>query len=91
MSEKLYGSCTLSIQFKNHGEYLKWLKYTGNDIGTRWDFVITYPAIFRAKYEFHTTLDVDIMAKKIIQLLQMGFDVHSANWQLKEYKSQLED
>ena len=86
--DQLYGRCVLTIQFQNKYEYEKWLKYHPD---RKWEFLVTYPAVMRAVYDFHTTLDVEIMAKKIIQLLQMGFNVHSASWQLKEYKSQLED
>lgn len=86
--DRLYGRCVLTIKFQNKYEYEKWLKYHPD---RKWEFMVTYPAVMRAVYDFHTTLDVEIMTKKIIQLLQMGFNVHSASWQLKEYKSQLED
>ena len=75
------GKCILSIRFENHGEYLRWKKYSGD---RKWDFLVNYPAILRAEYEFNNSLDVEMMTKKIIQLLQMGFDVYSANWQVKE-------
>lgn len=82
----LYGKCILEIQLKNHGEYLRWQKYNG---GRRWEFDHSYPAIMRASYEFHTAMDVEVMTKKIVQLLEMGFDVYSARWQVSEEKSQL--
>jgi hypothetical protein len=85
-TDKLYGKCVLSIRFNNFGEYKKWQVYVGE---RKWDFLVSYPAIMRAEYEFHTAYDVEVMTKKIIQLLQMGFDVYSANWQLKDYKTQL--
>ena len=84
--DNLYGKCTLSVKFNNHGEYLKCKQYLGNN---RWDFITSYPAIMRYEFEFHTVLDVEILARKIVQLLQVGLTVYSANWQLKEYKSQL--
>ena len=86
--EKLYGKCVLSIRVENHGEYLKFKKYNGGV--SQWDFIVSYPAILRAEYEFHTILDVEVMAKRIVQLLQLGFNVHSAHWQLKDYQSQVE-
>lgn len=86
--EKFYGKCTLSIKVNNHGEYLKWKKYNGDS--SQWDFVVSYPAILRADLYFHTVSDVELMTKEIVKLLHMGFHVHSANWQLKEYESQLE-
>lgn len=84
--DTLYGSCILEIQIKNHGEYLRWIKYNP---GRKWEFMVGYPAIMRAEYDFHTAMEVELMAKKIVQLMQMGFDVYSARWRLKKYESQL--
>ncbi len=78
---KLDGKCLISILFENAGEYIKWQKYFGE---RKWDFIQSYPAIFRAEYSFHNSMDVEILAKKIVQLLEAGFDVHSANWELKK-------
>ena len=86
--DKLFGSCVLSITIRNHGEFLKWKEYC--EPNRKWDFNVPYPAPLQAKYEFHTAQDVDMIAQKIVQLLQMGFCVYSARWQLKEYKSQLD-
>lgn len=83
------GRCILEIQLKNHGEYLKWCKYV-NPHGRQWEFLHTYPAIMRAEYFFKSSLEVEIMAKRIVQLLEMGFDVYSARWELAKEKSQLE-
>jgi len=86
-ADEFYGRCVLSIKFENKYEYEKWLKYHPD---RKWEFLVSYPAIMRATYEFHTKQDVEILASKIIQLLQMGFQVYSADWQLKQYKSQLD-
>lgn len=75
------GSCVLSIRIENRGEYLKWQKYNP---GYQWEFIVTYPALMRAKYEFKSALDVEMITKKIVQLLQMGFEVYSASWKLEE-------
>lgn len=83
----MYGKCIIEIQLKNHGEYLAWVKYQH---GRKWEFAHTYPAIMRAEYDFHSSLDVEMIAKKIVQLLEMGFDVYSARWRLAKEKSQLE-
>lgn len=82
----LFGRCVLTIRFENGAEYAKWKKYNP---GRQWEFMVSFPALMRADYEFHTTLDVEMMAKKIVQLLEMGFNVYSADWQLKPCKSQL--
>ena len=86
-SDDIYGTCTLQIQFQNHGEYLKWKKYNG---GRQWEFVTTYPAIMRAEYDFHTVQDIDILVRKIVQLLQIGFNVRASNWIIKPTKSQID-
>lgn len=78
------GSCILSIRIENRGEYLKWQKYNP---GYQWEFIVTYPALMRAKYEFKNALDVEMITKKIVQLLQMGFDVYSASWKLEEQET----
>lgn len=79
--KKIKGKCVLSIRFENHGEYLKWKTYAG---GRQWDFLVNYPAVMRAEYPFESSLDVEIMTRKIVQLLEMGFDVYSASWNLEE-------
>ena len=76
----LKGSCTLAIRFNNHGEYLKWAKYNP---GRTWEFLVSYPAIMRARYSFKNALEVEMLAKKIVQLLTFGFDVYSASWELE--------
>ena len=86
-TEKLFGSCILSITIRNKGEFLKWKTYC--EPYRKWDFNVPFPAALQATYEFHTAQDVDVIAQKIVQLLQMGFCVYSARWQLAEYKSQL--
>jgi hypothetical protein len=87
-SDTLFGCCTLQVKIENEEDYEKWKKYNGGR--NRWDFQTSFPAVMQAEYDFHTSLDVDIISRKIIQLLQMGFNVRAANWRLAEYKSQLE-
>ena len=79
-AKKIHGSCVLSIRFNNHGEYLRWKTYFGS--GRQWDFIVSYPAIMRAEYNFTNSLEVEVMVKKVVQLLEAGFDVYSASWKL---------
>lgn len=88
-AKPVLGSCTLSIRFNNHGEYLLWKKYFG--IGRTWDFIVSYPAIMRAEYRFKNSFEVEVMAKKVVQLLEAGFDVHSASWRLDKPEKNEED
>ena len=86
-SEALYGKCVLQVRFENEEEYKKWKEFNQRYV---WSFDHTYPAIMRAEYEFHTVIDVELMAKEIVSLLEMGFDVRAVDWKVREYKSQLE-
>ena len=81
---KLNCKCVLSIRLENHGEYLKWQKYSGSY--RKWEFIHEYPAFMRAEYDLNTAAEVEEMAKKVVQLLQMGFNVYSAQWKLEEVK-----
>lgn len=80
------GTCTLSIRFDTPEEYLRWKYYAG---GREWDFMVSYPAVMRSEQEFHSALDVDMISKKIVSLLQMGFNVYSANWRLREKEEKI--
>lgn len=83
----LNGKCTLSIRFETPEEYLRWKYYFK---GREWEFMVNYPAIMRSEIEFHNSLDVEIISKKIVQLLQNGFEVYSANWKLEDQKDEKE-
>lgn len=78
---ELYGRCVLSIRMDSEEDYQRWKKYNPDK---KWDFIVSFPAVMRAEYTFKNTMEVEIMAKKVVQLLQMGFDVHTANWKLDE-------
>lgn len=84
--KKLIGRCVLSIRFQNHGEYLRWKQFAG--IGRQWEFMVEYPAIMRSEEEFTNALEVEMLAKKIVQMLECGIDVYSAQWQLKKEKEE---
>lgn len=79
--QEFKGKCVLSVRFENEEDYQKWLQYNP---GRKWDFLVSYPAMIRAEYIFTSSLDVEVMVKKIVQLLSMGFDVYSAGWKLEE-------
>lgn len=86
--EKLFGSCMLSIKMESKDDYLRWKYYC--EPTRKWDFNVSFPAVIQATFEFHTVRDVNVIAQKIVQALQLGFNVYSARWQLKDYKSQLD-
>jgi len=76
--------CTLSIRFEDVNDHARWVKYCASE--PRWDFATTYPAIMKAEYKLKNAFDVEMMAKKIVHLLQNGFDVYSASWKIEEKK-----
>lgn len=77
----LHGRCVIMIRFERQEEYDRWKKYFGQS--QKWEFVTSFPAIMRTECEFENSLQVEVIAKKIVQLLENGFDVHSANWNLE--------
>ena len=86
--KKLIGKCILMIRFNNKGEHLKWKKYFG--AGRQWEFIVSYPAIMQAEYSFRNSLEAETMAKRVVQLLEMGFDVHSSQWRLEKEENKNE-
>ena len=86
--DHIFGKCVLQIRIKDEEQYKEWQKYNGGP--TRWDFIVSYPAIMRATYIFETETDLNLITRKVVQLLQMGFDVRGTDWKLSECKSLLE-
>ena len=78
---KLKGRCVLSIKIEDELEFEKWKEYNP---GRKWEFIVSYQALMRAEYRFVNSMDVEILVKKVVQLLQMGFNVYSAQWLLEE-------
>lgn len=87
-SPELHGKCVLSVRFNSVDDHARWNNYVQH---RQWDFAVTYPAFMQATYDFHNALEVEVMAKKIVQLLQQGFDVHSASWKLEKKKEEEEN
>ena len=86
---ELNGQCRVSIKFNNRAEYLRWCKYI-DPYANRWDFEVSFPAIMRKTYLFKNSLDVEMMMKQLISLLQMGFSVSMANFELDQKEVALE-
>lgn len=78
---EVVGHCILKIQIRNYYEYERWKKYNG---GRQWEFMHNYPAIMQAEYNFKTVLDIEMMVKKIVQLMMIGFKVYSCEWRLED-------
>ena len=77
--EKFNGRVRITVHFRNAGEYLKFRQHV---MKTNWMVGMPYP-----QYEFLVCSFVDYdefneVSRKIVNLLQMGFDVYTANWTL---------
>ena len=81
------GVCTVAVRFRHRAEYLKWKTYV--EPNRKWDFEVSYPAIMRMEFPFKDSLDVEMLTKRIVSLLEMGFDVYSAQWKLSQKKQPL--
>lgn len=80
--EPITGSVDIAVKFENRAEYLKWKYYV--DPGRKWDFDVTFPAIMRTSWTFKDSMEVEMLNKKIVWLLELGFNVYSSNWRLKK-------
>lgn len=75
-----FGMATITIRFENR---IQWQKYRRYILKTNWDFdggMSPYTAHLEER--FSCTDDVEKITKKIVQLLQMGFDIYSCKWTL---------
>ena len=78
--EAYYGSATITVHFDNRLQWQKWRKYV---LKTDWEFDGgngPYTATLVEK--FNCSDDIDHIVRRIVQLIEMGFDVYSCNWKL---------
>lgn len=79
---ELCGEATITIRFENK---LQWQKYRKYILKTGWDFDGgSNPYVAQLPIKFHTVDDIEFIVKKIVQLLQLGFDVYSCQWKMKQ-------
>lgn len=75
------GSATIRIIFKCRAEYLKFRKYI---LKSPWKpCELDCPPYEELVIPFHCTDDIDTINRKIINLLQMGFDVYCCQYRLE--------
>lgn len=78
--EHFYGKATITIRFENR---IQWQKYRKYILKTDWEFDGgDRPYVAQLEQRFSSTDDVNEIVRKIVQLLQLGFDVYSCKWQL---------
>lgn len=86
----VYGKATITIRFENR---LQWQKYRKYVLKTNWDFDSGANTPYTASIEerFNCIDDVEKIVKKIVFLMELGFDVYSCNWSmLKQGEQQVE-
>lgn len=75
------GKVTITIKFDNR---VMWQRYRKYILKTTWEFDGgVHPSVAQIEEEFHTVSDLGFITQKIAYLLQLGFDVHTAKWELK--------
>lgn len=78
----LIGHTTITIRFENRVQWQKYRKYI---LKTDWDFDAgSHPYVARLEERYCCVDDVDRIVKKIVQLLQLGFEVYSCKWELED-------
>ena len=81
MEPKFDGRATIRVRFRSRVEYEKFRKYI---LKTDWGYDLDYPMWEELKVDFHNTDDVWQINKRIIGLLQMGFEVYCCRFQMEE-------
>lgn len=85
---KFGGTARINIHFLNR---LMWQKYRKYILKTEWDFDTgMHPSSANLDMQFHSMDDVVDICKRIVFLLQLGFEVHSCRWTLdQEYLDEM--
>ena len=76
------GLVTIRVRFRSRADYEKFRKYI---LKTEWSYDLDYPMWEELRLSFHNTEDVEIINKRIIGLLQNGFEVYCCKYQLEEH------
>lgn len=86
-ANNFYGQAKLVVRFENRAEWQKWRKYV---LKTDWDFNDSeYPETTSMIIRFANSEDIEAITRKIVGLLQMGFNVYSCNWGIDQAEKQV--
>ena len=72
------GKCSIMVRFRDAGEFIKFKEYV---LKTNW-LPDRIPEQMTLEYEFHNVDQLEMLTTKIAHLLELGFNVYSANWKL---------
>lgn len=76
------GKATITIRFANR---MQWQKYRLYILKTDWDFDAGYnPYTAHIQERYCCVDDIERITKRIVQLLQLGFEVYSCKWELDD-------
>lgn len=84
---KFSGRATIRVRFKSRAEYEKFRKYI---LKTEWSYDLDYPMWEEIVVSFYSTDDICALDRKIVWLLQMGFEVYCCKFQLEEQLAEAE-
>ncbi len=80
VKSKFSGQATIKIRFRNQAEYNKFRLYV---LKTNWRIDVA-PIWEDIVVDFHNSDDIDQINRKVIQLLQLGFEVYCCRFKLEE-------
>ena len=81
MTTKFDGQAVIKVRFRNNPEYVKFRKQV---LKTDWVPGDAYPPWEDLVVDFHCVDDLDRITRRIVQLLQMGFEVYSTRYKLEQ-------
>lgn len=81
MTTKFDGQAVIKVRFRNNPEYVKFRKQV---LKTDWVPGDVYPPWEDLVVDFHCIDDLDRITRRIVQLLQMGFEVYSTRYKLEQ-------
>lgn len=81
MKDIFSGQATIKVRFRNNPEYVK---FRTQVLKTDWMPGDAYPNWEDLIMEFHSVEDLERITKRIVQLLQMGFEVYSCRYKLEQ-------
>lgn len=81
MKESFDGQVTIKVRFKTNPEYVK---FRTQVLKTDWMPGDVYPNWEDLIMDFHCVDDLDRITRRVVQLLQMGFEVYSTRYKLEQ-------
>lgn len=81
MIESFDGQAVIKVRFRNNPEYVKFRTCI---LKTDWKPGDVYPQWEELVVDFHSVEDLENITKRIVMLLQMGFEVYSTRYKLEQ-------